>query len=90
MGILIYSLFFSGYIEFSVEYRAFDYKAWYENWRGRNVAHDEDGVAISRQTASVESLYPNEPVLFPTHRRNFGTDWDEYWHRHKKFAKLAK
>lgn len=80
----------SGYIEFSVEYRAFDYGVYYDDWRGKSVAHNDDGAPISRQTASVESIFPREPVLFPTHRRNFGTDWHEWWHDHKKIAKLAK
>ncbi|KAI6205342.1 hypothetical protein M3Y94_00781300 [Aphelenchoides besseyi] len=80
-----------GLIEFSVEYRVFDYSQWYDSWTPDMIGNVEDeGIPITRRSTPLESLFPSEPVTFEAHRPDFGNSWNTYWEKDDKFAKKGR
>ncbi|CAD5235423.1 unnamed protein product [Bursaphelenchus xylophilus] len=83
-----------GTLEFGIEFRAFDYKLWYENWQEQPELaafheHDEE-IPLTRKSTKMEHIFQDEQIFFPIHNRERHRDWDEWWKRHDKFAKKAK
>src|SRR4051794_30745766 len=80
-----------GTIPFAVEFRNFNFKDWYENWEPAEEVDTTIGQeVISRKCANLEEIYPQPCIRFETHNRDTGTDWDEWWLRHEKFARKSK
>lgn len=76
---------------FAVQFRHFDYKDWYSNWQDDNNTESSlQEIDFNRNNVLIENIYPDPEVLFETHNRDSNTDWDEWWLRHKKFARLSR
>uniref|UniRef100_A0A0M3I7G5 28S ribosomal protein S18-2, mitochondrial n=1 Tax=Ascaris lumbricoides TaxID=6252 RepID=A0A0M3I7G5_ASCLU len=73
-----------GTIKFGVPFRNFDYSIWYSWWDG------EEHVKVERGGINIENVHPDPLVEFPTHKRDVGNNWDQWWLRHDKFARKAK
>lgn len=75
-----------GTIKFCVPFRNFDYKLWYPWWDGPEHVNVCRGSSLE----TLHKFYPDPVVLFPTHNRDRGNNWDQWWIRHQKFAQRGK
>ncbi|KAK0404572.1 hypothetical protein QR680_017518 [Steinernema hermaphroditum] len=74
----------NGTLTFDVPFRNFDYKQWYAAYDGKD--HQE----VERGTNKLWEIHPDPLVDFPTFKRDFGNNWDQWWLRHDEFARKAK
>ena len=79
----------SGTIEFCVEFRVFDYKQWYPDWKA-DEEEEEDSLPPTRRMARFEDMFPTQNIRFPEHSLDVKKGLDMYWERHDKFARKGK
>uniref|UniRef100_A0A7E4V9L2 28S ribosomal protein S18-2, mitochondrial n=1 Tax=Panagrellus redivivus TaxID=6233 RepID=A0A7E4V9L2_PANRE len=79
-----------GTLPFAIEFRHFDYSLYYKNWKGKSDAEFDEEEIPTRAASDIYELYPEPEVAFPTHNRDYGNNWDEWWTRHGQFARKAK
>uniref|UniRef100_A0AC35GSQ4 28S ribosomal protein S18b, mitochondrial n=1 Tax=Panagrolaimus sp. PS1159 TaxID=55785 RepID=A0AC35GSQ4_9BILA len=77
-----------GTLPFAIEFRWFNYKTYYPNWKGTGEFDVEE--IPSRLKSDIYESYPDPLIEFPTHNRDVGNNWDEWWKRHGEFARKAK
>uniref|UniRef100_A0A1I7XUS3 28S ribosomal protein S18-2, mitochondrial n=1 Tax=Heterorhabditis bacteriophora TaxID=37862 RepID=A0A1I7XUS3_HETBA len=73
-----------GTITFGVDFRNFDYRQWYKEWT------KEPETYVERAGLRLQDIHPDPLVSFPTFKRDYNNDWDQWWLRYDKFAKKAK
>uniref|UniRef100_A0AC35TW16 28S ribosomal protein S18b, mitochondrial n=1 Tax=Rhabditophanes sp. KR3021 TaxID=114890 RepID=A0AC35TW16_9BILA len=74
-----------GTITFTIDFRSFDYKQWYPT---RDVTHiTKHKIPANLNDASMADIHPQPLVDFPAHKRDYGTNWDQWWIRHDEFKK---
>ncbi|TKR81098.1 hypothetical protein L596_015034 [Steinernema carpocapsae] len=73
-----------GTLTFDVPFRNFDYKEWYANYEG------EKHQPVDRGSNKLWEIHPDPLVGFPTFKRDFGNNWDQWWLRQDEFARKAK
>ena len=79
-----------GTLPFAIEFRYFDYKLYYPNWKASAKGEFDEEEIPSRATTDIFSMHPDPLVEFPEHHRDSRNSWDEWWTRHEKFARKAK
>jgi len=79
-----------GTFPFAIEFRYFDYKLYYPNWKASAKGEFDEEEIPSRATTDIFAMHPDPLVEFPEHHRDSGNSWDEWWTRHEKFARKAK
>lgn len=79
-----------GTLTFSVEFRHFDYRQWYVDWKGTQEDEAEFEARVTRNETRLEDIYSEPDVLFKAHKRDVGNNWDEWWIRYDKFARKGK
>jgi len=78
-------------MSFVVEFRRFDYSSWYKDWRlPKWTKEQETDESFSWKSSRIEDIYPDPPVLFPTHKVDENTSWDQWWLRHAEFARKGR
>ncbi|ETN84963.1 adaptor complexe medium subunit family protein [Necator americanus] len=73
-----------GTITFGVDFRNFDYRDWYKDWK------EPPMPPVERAGIRLQDIHPDPLVSFPVFKRDYNNDWDQWWLRHDKFAKKAK
>lgn len=73
-----------------MEFRQFNYKSWYPNYEETAEDIEMEMNKVSRNDLNVEEIHSDPSVLFPIHKRDVGTSWDQWWLRHDKFAQKDK
>lgn len=74
-------------MEFSVEFRVFDYAQYYPEWQA-DATEEDDEQPVSRNNAKFQAMLPDQMIKFPAHRRDRNDG--RFWERHAEFARNAK
>lgn len=94
----------NGTMPFLVEFRHYDYADWYPDWvEPPETAENEkfkeslmgpllgdDKFWNTRTEFTIDSVYPNPPIVFDAHNRDTNTLWDQWWLRVRKCAKVGR
>ncbi|KAK5979964.1 Mitochondrial Ribosomal Protein Small [Trichostrongylus colubriformis] len=73
-----------GTITFGVDFRNFDFREWYEDWKTPPMPH------VERAGIRLQDIHPDPLVSFPVFKRDYNNDWDQWWLRYDKFARKGK
>ncbi|KAK6009098.1 hypothetical protein OSTOST_26010 [Ostertagia ostertagi] len=71
-----------GTITFGIDFRNFDFREWYKDWTTPPMPH------VERAGIRLQDIHPDPLVSFPVFKRDFNNDWDQWWLRYDKFARL--